>query len=148
MPFLFKHFFFYFWKEVFQIKNVTAKWETKIVHLLQIISPFFLPQNRAWRTKSVNSPQTVLSKTKQCSHWHSSSFLLPFSLFSLHFFPSLPCFCAHHYTLLLGRALREVPAHEEVHETPQQSAATGHLRWLYFLWSAWIFDSLSPSPSP
>lgn len=80
-------FFFYFWKEVFQIKNVTAKWETKIVHLLQIISPFFLPQNRAWRTKSVNSPQTVLSKTKQRSHWHSSSFLLPFSLFSLQFFP-------------------------------------------------------------
>lgn len=77
--------FLFFWKEVFQINNVTAKWETEIVHLLQIISPFLPPQKQVWRTKSINPPHTVLRKTKHHSCWHFSAFL------HFLFFPTLFC---------------------------------------------------------
>lgn len=102
----------FLFKEVFQNKTVTAKSETTIVHLLQIISPFFPHQKRAWCTRKVNPPQTMrLWRQKSIP----ADIFLPFCFFLFFTYFSLQSFA--HYQMPSqspGEALGEVPAHGKV----------------------------------
>lgn len=105
--------FFFFLKEVFQNKTVNAKWETKIVHFLQIISPFSPPQKQACCTKSINPPQTVCLGRRNST---SAEILLP----SYFFPPYFSLWSSAHSQMppqSTGQALWEVPARGKVHWT-------------------------------
>lgn len=103
--------------------------------------PFSLPKTKL--------AQRVQALSKLCLEGKIALLLTFFCL--LLFFPIFPSNhlpvpkCHHSYHTKLSEKctekFTELPWHILL---PEYSVATGHLRWLYFLWGTWIFDILLP----